>query len=222
MTETTVNSTDQQPLGLTPNRIRGLLAMLLLLGVVYFTIFESDPPLGFTEVEIEIPPKPASELEEKEIVLPEFADSPLVEEELAVGVEISTIDEQPAVELTTIEPQAGDVAPAPDKVSTPAQEKVIATTAVEAATATAPAAKGGFYVQVVALSGPADAQAMATKLAEALNELSYVQQVERGGKPLYRVRLGPFGSDQGKANEVLNRLRTELPNLGGNAFVAEQ
>lgn len=218
-------------LGMTSNRVRGILAFCVLFGIIYFTIFESDPPPVFSEVEIEIPPKPTDSFSEKTIVLPDFDESPVVEEDTETdGVDIATVTQQEQPVVVAEEPSEGAVEPNPDGVGLPADDEVsiletepepepppvaIVEPAPEVTTGT------GFYVQVAAVSDEDNATAIAASLQEILAEPTFVQEVNRNGNLLYRVRIGPYGEDEGKANEVLNRLRTQATQLGASAFVDE-
>lgn len=229
------------PLGLTANRVRGLLALLFLLGLVYFTIFESEPPPQFTEVVIEIPPPPEEvDFGENTIMLPEFKPSPLKEgQEESSQVEIIPVVEQkasaPEPEPVTVEEE--EEGEQPEEVAEPEPEPEVSESVallsaeireepaeeepkvkVEPAEPTS-APPAGFHVQVAALSSRDKADEMSGRLDGLLGEPTYVLEVERQGQLLYRVRLGPFGEDEGKANEVLNRLRELEPDLGRNAFV---
>ena len=170
--------------GFTPNRVRGLIGLVLLFGLVYLTLFESNPPPVFTEVEIEIPPKP-KEFDEANIVLPDFTESS-VQEETDENVVISKVENRPkpapSVEqevVVNIEPttpqQETESVEQPEPVEQPApaieETRVVVT----------PQTQTGFVVQVLALSNREVADEVAGLLTQRLNETAFVQEVQRGG-----------------------------------------
>lgn len=203
--------------GLTVNRVRGLVVVAAVLAVVYFAIFESDPPPVFTEVEITIPPEPVDRFDEKTIVLPDFADSPVSEEATPAGegVVINKVPKEETAVPVIVAPPATVTAAAVPPVEVPSVE-------VPSVEAPPVVPHPGFFVQVAAMAKREAAIEITTDLEELLGEATFIQEVTHEGVKLYRVRLGPYGTDEGKANEVLSRLRKQVPRLGENAFVDEE
>lgn len=93
-----------------------------------------------------------------------------------------------------------------------------APTDVPAKSASKPAAKGNFVLQIAAYGAQADAQSRRTKLHQAGVTNAFVEPATIGGKQQYRLRVGPFPSREA-AQAAQARLRT----LGyDNGFIASQ
>lgn len=81
-----------------------------------------------------------------------------------------------------------------------------------------PAARGNFVLQIASYGAQPDAQSRRTKLHQAGVTNAFVEQATIGGKPQYRLRVGPFPSREA-AQAAQARLRT----LGyDNGFIASQ
>ena len=212
--------------GLTPSRVRGVIAILVLVFGMYAILFESEPPPVFEDVEISIPERPKPDFSERTIVLPDFEGSPVEE-----GVEPG--------EGVVITPPEVDLAPEPEPVnesSEPEQPDIVqeaepeptaepASTAEPAPTAEAESpqeaqktespddtaakrtALPGYFVQIAALRSQGDAEELAELIGSRLGEPHYVQAINRDDKIFYRVRLGPYGDDEARARNTLTRLR---------------
>ena len=205
--------------GLTPSRVRGIIAILLLVFGLYAILFESEPPPVFEDVEISIPERPKPDFSERTIVLPDFETSPVEEGvEPGEGVEITPPEVDLAPEPEPVneasEPEQPDIVqeaePAPTAESESPQEARQAESPDE--TSAKQPALLGYFVQVAALESQEDAEELAEQIGLSLDEPHYVQSVDRDDKILYRVRLGPYGDDEARARNTLTRLR-EL-NLG--------
>lgn len=229
----------ERPFGLTPSRVRGFIAVLVLFIGIYAILFESEPPPVFEEVDINIPDRPEPDFDERSIVLPEFEPSPEEEgAEAAEGVEITTTEAEDApepqpvgqgetaeapAEIAPEEAPAEEPAAAPEPEAEPepvaAEEEPAPEGAQPPAPETAPSATSGYYVQIAALKSQEAASALSEKVGSGLEVPTYVESIRRGGDVLYRVRLGPFGDDEARARNTLNRLRELDASLGANSYV---
>ena len=88
-----------------------------------------------------------------------------------------------------------------------------------AASKPAPAAsKGNFILQIAAYTTETDANARRDRLVSAGVTNTYVQQATSGGKPTYRLRVGPFPS-----REAAQAAQARLRALGyDNGFISAQ
>ncbi len=229
----------ERPFGLTPSRVRGFIAVLVLFIGIYAILFESEPPPVFEDVDINIPERPEPDFDERSIILPDLEPSPEEEgAEAAEGVEITTTEveeapePQPVGQGETAEAPAeiaSEEAPAEEPAEEPAPEPEPEPVAADEEPApeeerpqdseTAPSATSGYYVQIGAFESRESASSLSEKVGSALEVPTYVESIRRGGKVLYRVRLGPFGDDEARARNTLNRLRELDPNLGANSYV---
>ena len=209
--------------GITASRVRGALALLVMGLALYLILFKSDPPPMFDEIEIEIPLEPKTNFDERSIVLPEFSASPTLPEEAAgEGVEINPTTEQETLEpepvapdelaFATPEPE-GDKEqndPEPPDEGAPADDGVTELSApepIEAPADTSLANRDTYFVQVLATGSKDKGDKLAKELGVKLDVPALVSPVERDGGILFRVRLGPFGTDKARALNTLARLR---------------
>ena len=233
---------DERAFGLTPSRVRGVIAILVLTIGLYAILFESEPPPAFEDVEISIPERPKPDFDERTIVLPDFEDSPEPEGvEPGEGVEISKAETEEAAvpeQVSAPAPSASEDTPAQAAEQTQAAEKEEPATQEAAPVAAdqarqeepVPAAEpkpdakgrdaGGFFVQFAALKSEERAGQLGEQVALELGEPYYVQRFENNnGDVLYRVRLGPYGDDEAKARNSLSRLREQVPEISEGSFV---
>lgn len=77
--------------------------------------------------------------------------------------------------------------------STPAPTSTAATASTPTAPAAAPASDARYILQAGAFGGSGDAEAVKAKIA-LLGLNARVESAQIGGKPVYRVRMGPYGS----------------------------
>lgn len=233
MPETTEDAAKKETaFGLTPSRVRGVIAVLVLIIGLYAILFESEPPPVFEDVEISIPEKPKPDFNERTIVLPEFETSPQEEgAEPAEGVVIEKPEVEaapvpepatarqeaapaPAPEVAEIEPEpAAEPAPEPKPEPEPAPQV--------AEPAANEFADTGFFVQIAALKSRKDAEEQAAAIGAALGEPYYVQETRRNGETFFRVRLGPYGDDEAKARATLARLIELRPGSEGSIVDSE-
>ncbi|MCC7257456.1 MAG: SPOR domain-containing protein [Gammaproteobacteria bacterium] len=106
-----------------------------------------------------------------------------------------------------VPPREAAVPPKPATVaspSTPASAPPVAEAAAAAPPQRAPATGSGFVVQVGTFGQRANAERLVATLRGKGFE-AYVSPLERGGKTLYRVRVGPAGSRQ-TASDLARRL----------------
>ncbi len=212
------------PFGLSPSRVRGALALLLVILMFYIFIFESDPPPLFSEVEVIIPEQPQIDFDERTIMLPEFETSPLPDETVSDEDVLAIIPAESAPTLTIeaeeVEEPVAAAQPDPEPESAePAAEP--AEPAPEPAVVAVVPPPPGFFVQVAAFKSRDTADALLARLKEELKVPGYIQAIARGDSELYRVRLGSFGDDEAQAREVISRLRQYDVALSENAFVDE-
>jgi DedD protein len=116
--------------------------------------------------------------------------------------------EEPAVNATVEAKPAAAAPPAPDSVPLPSAPPV-AQAEPDAADA-APAGRGGWAVQVGAFSAPASARKLVQEL-ESAGYRAYVSPVERSGKELHRVRVGPEPDRAGAERLAANLKQRGLP-----------
>jgi DedD protein len=109
-----------------------------------------------------------------------------------------------AIESPEIEPAAATVADNTPVVAPPAA--VASKPAPQAATPTQASAAGGWTVQVGAFSAAATARKLVADLGRD-GMPAYVAPLERGGKTLHRVRVGPVAS-KAAAEQLAARLKT--------------
>jgi cell division protein FtsN len=102
------------------------------------------------------------------------------------------------------ETAAATPAPAPPPVTPPAPAPAKASKA--ARTATAPAVpKGSYVIQVFSSPDQAQAERIRGKLVGG-GQKAYLSPIDRGGRTMYRVRIGPFKS-RGDAQTVADKVR---------------
>lgn len=103
--------------------------------------------------------------------------------------------------------EAQSVPTPPPAQPTPPVETAKAAPAATRDAQSAPAASGGFTVQVTALKTKADADAIAQRL-QGRGYRAYVVAPEGGGQVIYKVRVG-MNMDRPEAEAVMARLKTE-------------
>ena len=221
--------------GLSPSRIRGTIALLLVLLMFYLFIFESDPPPLFSEVQVTIPDPPEVDFDERTIVLPEFEASPLLDEDAPADDVVAIVPAQatptlaiePAAEpASAVEPEpAAEAAPvaaaAPAVEPEPEPAPALEATAAPVVRSIIDQAPDGFFVQVGAFKSQEAAAELLERLQAQLKVSGYIQTIQRDNNRLYRVRLGSFGDDEAQAREVISRLRQYDVALSESAFVDE-
>nr|WP_314355854.1 SPOR domain-containing protein [uncultured Achromobacter sp.] len=112
---------------------------------------------------------------------------------------------------STAKPQAAaPAASAPGTAPTPLSKPAPAPTPAPAAKAAAPAATGTYYLQAGAFRGENDAESLKARII-LLGLPVAVQKAEVNGKPLNRVRVGPFArlDDMNRARGRLGESKIE-------------
>lgn len=112
-------------------------------------------------------------------------------------------DPTPAPEAEDTKAAAKEAPPTP--APTPAPKK--AESAPTPASAPTAAGSGGFTVQVTALKGRADADAIARRL-QGRGYQAYVVAPDAGGQVIYKVRVG-MNMERPEAERVMQRLKAE-------------
>jgi len=126
---------------------------------------------------------------------PAAAAAPEANERAPVALPVPVPQSAPAAESAALPP--AEVAPAPAAAASPAAPAVTATTPVPA---------DAYYVQL----GVFENQASARNLERKLRDKQFkpvVDEIQRSGKTLYRVRVGPE-PDRASANALRARLET--------------
>lgn len=150
---------------------------------------------GGAPVEVTAKPEPAQAVPEAK-TRTEAAPSPEAKPEPAATTEPVEKPAAAAAPATVAKSDASDARPAVEPARSPAEAPV---------RTVAPAAKGGWAVQVGAF-GSADAAGKLVKELDAAGFEAYVAPVTRAGKTLHRVRVGPEAERAG-ADQLAARLK---------------
>jgi len=105
-------------------------------------------------------------------------------------------ERQKAAEAAAATAKAGSTVPVPAKSAA----KTAAKTAAEPAVP-----KGSYVIQVFSSSDKAQAESIRSKLSGG-GQKAYLSPINRGGRTMYRVRIGPFKS-RGDAQTVADKVR---------------
>ena len=133
--------------------------------------------------------------------------------------------EKPAAPAKPAQPEKPTPAPKPTESNSRTDDGAVALALLEgrssqakpAAPAAAPA-KGNFVLQIAALSSDSEAQSRRAQLVAAGVTNAFVEQATSGGKPTYRLRVGPFST-----RDAAVAAQTRLRALGyDNGFISSK
>lgn len=178
-------------------------AVLIVAAAVFVPMFMDDARKPAAIAETNIPPKPATEFDSRLVPLPDpdeivpLAPAPEPEEMAVADLPAAPVAQEPAATVAQgpvpqeSAPQAASpVAEAPaEPAPAPAAGGAPADKASGAASAPAKVV-AGWAVQTGVFAARANAEKMNAKLQTA-GYPSYIEKIERDGRALYRVRIGP-------------------------------
>lgn len=189
-------------------------AVLIVAAAVFVPMFMDDARKPAAIAETNIPPKPATEFDSRLVPLPDpdeivpLAPEPEPEKMAVADLPAAPVAQEPAATVAQgpapQEPAPQEPAPqaappvaespaesasAPAAGSAPAVDSAPADQASGAASAPAKVV-AGWAVQTGVFAARANAEKMNAKLQTA-GYPSYIEKIERDGRALYRVRIGP-------------------------------
>lgn len=188
-------------------------AVLIVAAAVFVPMFMDDARKPAAIAETNIPPKPATEFDSRLVPLPDpdeivpLAPEPEPEEMAVADLPAAPVAQEPAATVAQ-EPAPQEPTPQEPTPQEPAPQAAPPVAESPAESAAAPAAGGapadkasgaasapakvvaGWAVQTGVFAARANAEKMNAKLQTA-GYPSYIEKIEREGRALYRVRVGP-------------------------------
>lgn len=190
------NSTTPKPLfGLSKRRIRGFVALLAVLSVIYLVLFESDPPPNFSEVAISIPQPPEVIFDESKVHVSE-PEILVAKEETAIEAEAEQVKVVKNPQLQLVEPEVATEVEKLEEISIESEDVAVITIEPEAKSQSEPVGDADSEIRVIALSDKNNANDIASKLEALLEVNANVTEITFNNSKLYRVWLGPFTKQQ--------------------------
>ena len=168
-------------------------AVLVALAVIFLPMLVQGPApdSGVSNVPLTMPPAPRGDTETRDLPLVTPGDAP---KGGAVGLAPTVPADTPAsLSTTTTTPSAPAAVPASTTTTTAATATVASAQPAPASPLPAPAAGGDYAVTFGAYATQAAADTVIASLRSA-SLTAYREPTTSGGKPAWRVRIGPFAT----------------------------